>query len=70
MGIGHRFGWQHDNGFQNGTNDEIEPLREVMNPRVQFVTATDDDTLRRVFSNGEHGIYDCSHLLDVGVFKE
>lgn len=41
-----------------------------MNPRVQSVMATDDYKLHLVFSNGEHGVYDCAHLLDFGVFKE
>ncbi len=41
-----------------------------MNPRVQDVTPTDDYKLRLVFTNGEMGIFDCSCLLDFGVFKE
>ncbi len=41
-----------------------------MNPRVSEVTATDDYKLQLVFTNGEHGIYDCSGLLDFGVFEE
>lgn len=41
-----------------------------MNPRVKQVTATDDYKLDLVFTNGEHGIYDCSSLLDFGVFRE
>lgn len=41
-----------------------------MNPRVSKVTATEDYKLQIVFTNGESGIYDCSHLLDFGVFKE
>jgi hypothetical protein len=41
-----------------------------MNPRVQRVTTTDDYKLRLEFSNGEHGIYDCTPLLNFGVFKE
>lgn len=41
-----------------------------MNPRVKSVAATDDYTLRLVFSNGEHGVYDCTPLLNFGVFKE
>ena len=42
MGIGHRFGWQHDNGFQHGTDNEREPLREAMNPTVHRAEKTDD----------------------------
>ncbi len=41
-----------------------------MNPRVLNVTPTDDYKLTLVFTNGERGEYDCSHLLDFGVFKE
>jgi len=41
-----------------------------MNPRVSEVTATDDYKLRLVFTNGEQGTYDCTHLLDFGVFRE
>ena len=41
-----------------------------MNTRVKCVAATADYKLRIKFNNGEEGIYDCSPLLDVGVFKE
>jgi len=41
-----------------------------MNPRVIKVTPTEDHKLKLVFSNGESGIYDCSHLLKHGVFRE
>ena len=41
-----------------------------MNPRVQEVTPLEDYTLRLVFTNGERGLYNCSALLDFGVFKE
>ncbi len=41
-----------------------------MNPRVQSVTPRDDCKLEITFSNGEVGIFDCSHLLDFGVFQE
>ena len=41
-----------------------------MNPRVSEVLAIDHYQLRLVFTNGENGIYDCSGLLDFGVFKE
>ncbi len=41
-----------------------------MNPRVRSVIARDDYTLEISFSNGEVGIYDCTPLLDFGVFKE
>jgi hypothetical protein len=41
-----------------------------MNPRVANVIAIDDFKLKIYFNNGEEGIYDCSHLLDFGVFKE
>ena len=41
-----------------------------MNPRVNKVSTTDNYQLNLVFTNGEQGIYDCSSLLDFGVFKE
>ncbi len=41
-----------------------------MNPRVNKVLAIDNYQLNLVFTNGEQGIYDCSSLLDFGVFKE
>ena len=41
-----------------------------MNPRVKEVIATDDYKLILTFKNEEKGIYDCSDLLDFGVFKE
>ena len=41
-----------------------------MNPRISKASATDNYRLHLVFTNGEHGIYDCSNLLDFGVFKE
>lgn len=41
-----------------------------MNPRVKAVRARDDYKLEIIFSNGEVGIYDCSHLLNFGVFTE
>jgi hypothetical protein len=41
-----------------------------MNPRIQAVQATEDYRLLLQFTNGEQGMYDCSALLDFGVFKE
>ena len=41
-----------------------------MNPRISKVLATQNYQLNLVFTNGEQGIYDCSPLLDFGVFKE
>ena len=41
-----------------------------MNPRVKSVVALSGHKLRIQFTNGEEGVYDCSHLLDFGVFKE
>ena len=41
-----------------------------MNPRVSKVSTTDNYQLSLVFINGEKGIYDCSNLLEFGVFKE
>ena len=41
-----------------------------MNPRVLKVYPTDDYKLKLVFKNGECGFYDCSGLLNCGVFQE
>jgi len=41
-----------------------------MNPRVKLVTAITGYRLLLTFDNGETGIYDCSPLLEFGVFKE
>jgi hypothetical protein len=41
-----------------------------MNPRVAAVTPTDDYKLEIIFTNGEVGVFDCSPLLDFGVFQE
>jgi hypothetical protein len=41
-----------------------------MNPRVAEVIPTKDYKLKLVFTNGEKGLYDCSGLLNFGIFKE
>lgn len=41
-----------------------------MNPRVRSVLAMPGYKLKLQFSNGEEGVYDCSHLLEFGVFRE
>jgi len=41
-----------------------------MNPRVKSVTPTKDFKLLLEFTNGERGEFNCSHLLDFGVFTE
>jgi len=41
-----------------------------MNPRIKEVTPTENFKLKLLFSNGEQGLYDCSELLNFGVFKE
>ncbi|MCK5131886.1 MAG: DUF2442 domain-containing protein [Candidatus Sabulitectum sp.] len=41
-----------------------------MNPRVESVTAKENYRLVIVFTNGEKAVFDCSYLLDCGVFKE
>jgi len=41
-----------------------------MNPRVKTAKPLDDHKLELTFSNGEVRIYDCSPLLDFGVFRE
>lgn len=41
-----------------------------MNPRVIAVAPISRYRLRITFANGEIGIYDCSPLLDFGVFRE
>lgn len=39
-------------------------------PRVSKVKPTVDYKLELVFDDGGHRVYDCSHLLDFGVFRE
>lgn len=41
-----------------------------MNPRVRKVSTTNSYKLHLIFTNGEQGVYDCSNLLDFGIFKE
>lgn len=41
-----------------------------MNPRVKEVSVLAEYNLAIVFTNGQRGIYNCSSLLDFGVFKE
>lgn len=41
-----------------------------MNPRVCEALPTNNYQLNLVFTNGEYGVYDCSELLDFGVFRE
>lgn len=41
-----------------------------MNPRVRKVSTTTHYKLNLVFTNGEHGVYDCSNLIGFGVFME
>ena len=41
-----------------------------MNPRISEVIPMPDYKLKLIFTNGERGIYDCSSLLDFGVFQE
>jgi len=41
-----------------------------MNPRVKSIDTTDDYQLEIVFNNSEQRLYDCTPLLDFGVFKE
>lgn len=41
-----------------------------MNPRISKVTPGPGYTLLLEFANGESGTYDCSPLLDFGIFTE
>ena len=41
-----------------------------MLPRVHQVQTADNYTLLLKFSNNEQGEYNCSHLLEFGIFKE
>ncbi|NOU22494.1 MAG: DUF2442 domain-containing protein [Methyloglobulus sp.] len=41
-----------------------------MNPRISKAAPMDNYKLQLIFTNGERGIYDCSNLLNFGVFKE
>jgi hypothetical protein len=41
-----------------------------MNPRVKKVIPLEGYKLHIEFNNGETGVYDCTDLLEFGVFKE
>lgn len=41
-----------------------------MNPRVSTVNPTDDYKLELEFDDGQRRVYDCTHLLAFGVFRE
>ena len=41
-----------------------------MNPRVLEITPIEGHKLKLLFDNGEQRFYDCSGLLDFGVFQE
>ena len=41
-----------------------------MNPRVAQAVPTDDYKLDLLFTDGGRGVYDCSGILDFGVFQE
>jgi len=41
-----------------------------MNPRVRSVKAINNYKLELTFTDGKVGIFDCSHLLEFGVFIE
>ena len=41
-----------------------------MNSRISKISTTDNYQLHLTFTNGEKGVYDCSVLLNFGVFKE
>lgn len=41
-----------------------------MNPRISEVAAIEGYQLRILFDNGEQGLFDCSGLLNFGVFQE
>lgn len=41
-----------------------------MNPRIREVIPMPNYKLKLIFTNGELGIYDCSDLLNFGVFQE
>ena len=41
-----------------------------MNPRVKQVSPSTNYKLVLKFTNGEKGVFDCSNLLEFGVFRE
>lgn len=48
----------------------VQRLTSKLNPRVKEVTTTEDYKLKIVFDNGEQCLFNCSDLLDFGVFSE
>lgn len=45
-------------------------MKKRINPRVARVQPGEDYHLILEFTNGELGNFDCSHLLDFGIFSE
>lgn len=41
-----------------------------MNPRVRDVSTQAGFRLKLTFTNGETGLFDCSRMLDTGIFRE
>ena len=41
-----------------------------MSPNLKTVTAREDYVLELIFENGETGVFDCTSLLNFGVFQE
>ena len=41
-----------------------------MNPRVKDVSPEAGFRLKLTFTNGETGLFDCSGMLDTGIFRE
>jgi hypothetical protein len=41
-----------------------------MNPRIKQVTPLSNYKFKLIFTNREWGIYDCSNLLNFGIFQE
>lgn len=42
----------------------------MVNPRAKAVAPRDDYRLEVTFTNGQVGIFDCTHLLSFGVFQK
>ena len=60
---------KQDRGYRVSTTS-LPTKTYVMNPRISEVTAIEGYQLRILFDNGEQGRYDCSGLLNFGVFQE
>ncbi len=60
----------YDRNYPENSHIKLSLYVKAMNPRVIKVDPKPNFQLAITFDNGETGIYDCSGVLEFGVFKE